>query len=90
MTQHVGQLLDPYALGQQAAQSLGLGQPSSAQQAYQDQAQRAADLLQQQQMQASGAAKQAGAQVTSASSLVSGSILFGVLVLGLVWWARSK
>lgn len=99
--QDLSSLLDPYGLGQQlgsAAASGGGGAlpiptPSglssaeqAAQQAYQDQAARAADLLRQQQMQASGSAKQAGAQVSSAAGGLGTMVLVaaGVIAVALL------
>lgn len=74
--------VDPYYLGQQAGQRAASAlDPAS--QAYQDQLKRAADLLKEQQVMASGSAK------TAASGL-SGTILLGVGVLALVWIWRTK
>lgn len=68
-------LLNPFQLGQQAAQDL----TQQAQQAYQDQIQRSADLLKQQQAQASGAATQAGSQAQSAGLAIA--LTVGALAL---------
>lgn len=72
-------LSGPFQWGQRAAQTLQQQASEAAQQTYQDQLQRASDLLKQQQAQASGAAQQAGSQAQSAGLAIA--VTIGALAL---------
>jgi hypothetical protein len=84
----LGSIPGPYQMGQQlgqAAQDTASGLSSSlgdaasaAQQAYQDQLQRVADLLKQQQMQASGTAKQTGSNLSIVIALSAVGVVLAI------------